>query len=205
MSPSLRERTSVVSKPAPSSATVSSSASSAQRRRTSMCSAPAWRSALCSASWAIRKTSVCRCAGAVAGDVEVDRAAVRAAQDVDVLGERDREALGLERGRAQVDDDRAQLLHRLARELARELELRAGGCDVALEQRAAGLGGEHDAEELLRDRVVQLAREPVALLDDAQLAAALVQARVLDRERGVRGERLDERLVVVGEGRRPCR
>ena len=165
----------------------------------------AWRSALCSASWAMRKTSVSIARGAVAGDVEVDRAAVRAAQDVDVLGERDREPLGFERGRAQVDDDRAQLLHRLAGEVARELDLRARRRDVAIEQRAAGLGGEHDAEELLRDRVVQLAGEPVALLDDAQLAAALVQPGVLDRERGVRGERLDERLVVVGEAAGPCR
>ena len=46
---------------------------------------------------------------------------------------------------------------------------------------------------------MQLAREPVALLDDVQLAAALVQAGVLDRQPGVRGERLDERLVCVGE------
>ena len=55
------------------------------------------------------------------------------------------------------------------------------------------------AEELLRDRVVQLAREPVALLDDAQLAAALVEAGVLDRERGVGGEHLDELLVGLVE------
>ena len=144
-------------------------------------------------------------AGAVAGDVEVDRAAVRAAQDVDVLGERDGEPLGFERGRAQVDDDRAQLLHRLAGEVARELHLLARCRDVAVEQRAAGLGREHDPEELLRDRVVQLAREAVSLLDDRELAAALVQPRVLDRERGVRGERLDERLVVVGEAARACR
>jgi hypothetical protein len=46
---------------------------------------------------------------------------------------------------------------------------------------------------------VQLAGEPVALFDDAQLARALVQARVLQRERSVRGERLDELLVAVGE------
>ena len=104
-----------------------------------------------------------------------------------------------ERRRAQVDDHRAQLLHRLARELADELQLRGRLRGVALEQRVAGFRREHDAEELLRDRVVQLAREPVSLLDDAQLARALVQARVLQRERGVGGERLDERLVGVGE------
>ena len=50
-------------------------------------------------------------------------------------------------------------------------------------------------------RVVQLTREPVALLDDAQLAAALVQARVLDRDRRVRGQQLDHLLVVERERR----
>ena len=36
---------------------------------------------------------------------------------------------------------------------------------VALEQRRRRLGGQHDAEQLLADDVVQLAREPVALLE----------------------------------------
>jgi len=47
-----------------------------------------------------------------------DLAPVRAAQHVDVLGERDGQPLGLDRVRAQVDDHRAQLLHRLPRQLA---------------------------------------------------------------------------------------
>ena len=57
------------------------------------------------------------------------------------------------------------------------------------------------------DRVVQLEREPVALVEDRQLAAALVQPRVGDRDRGVRGEQLDQLLVGVGERRPrpPCR
>ena len=67
---------------------------------------------------------------------------------------------------------------------------------IALEQRRRRLGGQHDAEQLLRDRVVQLARQPVALLDDAQLAAALEQAGVLDGDGGVRGEHLDQPLVT---------
>ena len=70
---------------------------------------------------------------------------------------------------------------------------------VALEQRARRLGGQHGREQLLGDGVVQLAGEPVALLDDAQLAAALVQPGVGDRDRGVGGERLDHRLVGVVE------
>ena len=93
----------------------------------------------------------------------------------------------------------AQLLHRLVGEVLQPLELPARPGRVALEQRHGRLGGEDDAEELLRDGVVQLAGEPVPLLDDGELAAALVQARVLDRDRGVRGEHLDQLLVVVVE------
>ena len=46
---------------------------------------------------------------------------------------------------------------------------------------------------------MQVAREPVALLDRAQLAAALVEARVLDGDGGVGGEHLDQALVLVAE------
>ena len=111
-----------------------------------------------------------------------------APQHVDVLAQRLGEPLGLERRRAQLEHDRAQLVHRAARQLLHALDLRRRRPVAAREQLARRLGREHDAEQLLGDGVVQLAREPVALLDDAQLAAALVQPRVLDRERGVRGE-----------------
>ena len=66
---------------------------------------------------------------------------------------------------------------------------------VAVELRAGRLGGEHEAEQLLADRVVELEREPVARLEHRQLAAALVEAGVGDRDRRVRGEQLDHRLV----------
>ena len=62
-----------------------------------------------------------------------------------------------------------------------------------------------DREQRLRDRVVQLARQPLALLDRRQLAAPLVQAGVLDRDRRVRRERSDQLLVVVRELARRAR
>ena len=63
---------------------------------------------------------------------------------------------------------------------------------IAVEQRRGRLGAEVEAEQLLADDVVQLERQPVALGQDRQLAAALVQARVGDRDGGVRGEQLDQ-------------
>ena len=81
-------------------------------------------------------------------------------------------------------------------------------CSICLGRAVArGLGDEREAEQRLDDGVVQVAREPVALLDDGELAAALEERRVLDRDRRVRGEELDQVLVgFVEPVRRPaCR
>ena len=55
-------------------------------------------------------------------------------------------------------------------------------------QDRGGPGVRPDAEQLLRDRVVQFPGQPGALLQHGQLAAALVQPGVGQRDRGVRGE-----------------
>src|SRR6201999_3741133 len=128
---------------------------------------------------------------------ELDRAPGDAAQDVDVLAQDGREALAFKAARPQLEHHRTQLLHRAARQLAYARHLARGRIAVALEQRARRLGRQRDAEQPLRDVVVQLAREPVALLHDRELAAALVQARVLDRDRGVRRQQRDQLLVLV--------
>ena len=60
-----------------------------------------------------------------------------------------------------------------------------------------GLGVEHETEELLADGVVQVESEPVSLGDDRELPGLLVEARVRDRDRRVRGEQLDQLLVLV--------
>ena len=116
-------------------------------------------------------------------------------EHVDVLAQRAAQPVALELRRAQLEDQRAQLLERLARQLLQPGDVRARRVAVAVQQRAGRLGGQHEAEQLLADRVVQLEREPVALGEHRQLAAALVQARVGDRDRGVRGEQLDQLLV----------
>ena len=58
---------------------------------------------------------------------------------------------------------------------------------------------EGDGGEPLRERVVDLAREAVALLGRRQVAAARVEARVLDRQRGGIGDRLQQPRLRVGE------
>ena len=70
---------------------------------------------------------------------------------------------------------------------------------VGLDELRRRLRRQRNAEKRLADRVVQLAREAISLLDDRQLATALVQARVLDRDRGVGGQQLDQLLVRVRE------
>jgi hypothetical protein len=137
-----------------------------------------------------------------AGHAQRDVLLVDAAQHVDVLAQRGGQPLGLRRGRAQLEDQRAQLLHRplgevlQAGDLLARLRAATVAVPVAVEQRGGGLGGEHDPEQLLGHRVVQLAGQPVALLEDAQLAAALVQPRVLDGDRRMGGEHLDHLLVA---------
>ena len=117
----------------------------------------------------------------------------------DLLAQRARETVLVQVGRTQAEDQRAQLGERLARELAHPFELSAGGIYVAVEQRRGRVGAEVEAEQLLADDVVQLQREPVALGQDRQLPAALVQARVGDRDRCVCGEQLDQLLVELVE------
>ena len=124
----------------------------------------------------------------VALDAQRDRVAVHALQHVDVLAQRGGQALALGRRRAQLEDQRAQLVHRLARELLQAAQLRLGLVGVAVDDGGRRLGREREPEELLRHRVVQLARQAVALLDDAQLAAALV-AGWPSRWRARRGRR----------------
>ena len=73
---------------------------------------------------------------------------------------------------------------------------------VTVEERRCGFGGEDEAVELLADDVVQVEREAVALGDHGELAALFVEACVGDRDRGVRGQQLDQLLVRRAELRR---
>ena len=102
---------------------------------------------------------------------------------LEVLGQAGDQPVALERRRSQLQDERPQLGEDL-------LEEAAGARGVA------GLEPQPEAEQRLREGVVQLAGEPVALLEHGQLAAGLVEAAVLDEHRGVVGEVADQALVV---------
>ena len=106
------------------------------------------------------------------------------------------EPVALELGRPQLEDEVAQLLERLLRELLQPARLctRAASGSTSSSPPAASAVSV-SANSFWRHHVVQLERQPVALLEDRELAAALVQARVLDRDRGVGGEHLDQLLV----------
>src|ERR671923_318519 len=140
---------------------------------------------------------------ATAVDVELDVRAVDAPQDVDVLLERRREPVRGDVRRPELEDERAHLGHRAADELAHLPELLLRLLRLGLDEERGGVGGQRDAEESLVHGVVELAREAVSLLDHRQLAAALVEPRVLDRDRGVGGEGLDQRLVGLVEDGAP--
>ena len=77
----------------------------------------------------------------------------------------------------------------------RRSQLGPRGRRVAVELRGRRLGGEHEAEQLLTDRVVKLEGEPIALGHDRQLAAALEQPGVGDGDRGMGGQQLDQLLI----------
>src|ERR671923_194617 len=132
---------------------------------------------------------------ATAVDVELDVRAVDAPQDVDVLLERRREPVRGDVRRPELEDERAHLGHRAADELAHLPELLLRLLRLGLDEERGGVGGQRDAEESLVHGVVELAREAVSLLDHRQLAAALVEPRVLDRDRRVaRGGQLPRRV-----------
>ena len=66
---------------------------------------------------------------------------------------------------------------------------------------------ESDRVDALDDPVVEVAADPLALVDDREALDLLEQSRVLDGDPGVEGEGLDQALVVLRELRTapPCR
>ena len=127
---------------------------------------------------------------------------VRPVEQLDLRAQGGDQAVLVQGGGAQLDDERRAVRRRPRRRGGDLLQLGLGAGRVAVDQRGGGLGGQAQGEELLGDRVVQLVGDAVALLGDGQLAAALVEAGVGQGDRGVRGEQAQQFLVVGGEARR---
>src|SRR5262245_62771707 len=66
-------------------------------------------------------------------------------------------------------------------------------------QRGRGLRGEAQAEQRLRDCVVEFASDALAFLDESQLATLLEKPGVGQRDRRMRRQHTEQPLVVVGE------
>ncbi len=115
-----------------------------------------------------------------------------------MLAERVRQPSVGQRGRPQLDQQRAHLGQRSAREIADLLQARARLGLVDLPQLWQDLRQQAHAEQRLRDRVVQLARQPAALLKHRELLPALGQQQVLPAalDRSAFAEKiLDEALI----------
>ena len=67
------------------------------------------------------------------------------------------EPVHFEAGRPELEDQRAQLGLRLASELPDVVDLGFGARGVGANEAAGGFGGQRQAEEVLRHRVVELA------------------------------------------------
>ena len=105
-------------------------------------------------------------------ELHVGHASLDTAQHLDVLPQGGREPVSLELGRAQLEDEVAQLLERLLRQLPQAVDLNAGRVFVDTEQRVGRLRRQREREQLLADHVVQLEGEAVALVEDRELAAS---------------------------------
>ena len=94
----------------------------------------------------------------------------------------------LELDRSQVVDEAAQLAAAHIDHLLQLVEPRRHGCGIPHDLLAADLETERDAEQRLRDPVVHLARDPIALAGEQHVLGLLGQPGVLDSGRGERPE-----------------
>ena len=136
-------------------------------------------------------------AGGSSAEHELDLLLAEPAQHLDVLSQRPAEAVLLEVGRPQLEDERAELVERLSRQHLQLCDSVARRSGVALEHGRRGLRFEHEPEQLLADGVVEIERQPVSLGDDRELPRLLVQAGVRDRDRRMRGQEADQLLVLA--------
>ena len=114
-----------------------------------------------------------------------------------MVGQRCRKSVALEALGTERVHEAAQLLERRRRPQLEvpQRRLRRG---IVRCQRCRACR-EHEAEERLRRRIVQLASDPVALLDDGKLLRARVEVGVRDRDARIRRERFQAPRVSPRE------
>jgi len=112
--------------------------------------------------------------GALAADAQIHGQVVAFLHHIHIPPQGRFQILLSQRGRAQLIDERAHLGQRVLGDLLQALDLLERAVRVRVDQGAGRLGVEHDTEQRLGHRVVQLAGQPGALLHDGQVAALLI-------------------------------
>ncbi len=135
--------------------------------------------------------------------LQLDDRAVATMQRAQVLFQRRDEPLFLKRHGAELEDQRAHLGQCARRQLVSPLEPFARFGRIPIKQAQRRFGEQRDAEQALGDRIVQVPRKPITLLDHGVFTRLFVQPRVFDRRRGLIGEERRELGVALGEAARP--
>ena len=136
---------------------------------------------------------------AVELEPDLGRPGLHPAQHLDVLAQRRREAVALELGRPQLEDEVAQLLQRLLRQRAQRVHLLPRGLDVDVEQLPADSAVSDSANSFCE---ITSCSSSASRLRSSRIESSRVRSyrpRVRDRDRGVRGQQLDQLLVGLRE------
>ena len=132
--------------------------------------------------------------------VGLDRNSVAGLECRGLLDERRDEPLGLQGLRTQLKDQRTHLGQpRLGqpKDIVQWLGYLAW---VTVKERAGGMGPQRDAVERLGDRIVQLARQLLPLLQRRQFLRLFIEPRIFNRNGGLVGNRQRERRMALGKG-----
>ena len=109
------------------------------------------------------------------------------------VGQRAGEVAALERLRSQVHDRAPRLFQAVAQHLPRDVERLPRRLRRRLQASRDGLELERDAGQALLERVVQLAADPAALVEDGLVLLPLAFAVVRDPERRAAGNEREHR------------
>ncbi len=179
----------------------------AARSRTCACAVPACLATLFRASWAMRKRP---CSSARRERAPRPRRPARPSSPSaerptgEMPAQRDHEAALGRRLGAQLGDQHAHLGERGVGQRREAVELPVDSFAVVAGQQQERPGGEGHGEDRLRDRVVQLARDPAAFLGDGEALDALGRGLQLAIDLAqAAGERLGARALLPGRPGRP--
>ena len=101
--------------------------------------------------------------------------------------------------RSQAEDEVPDVPDRQVQAVDRPLDPSLDLVGIVADQLRHVLERQPDRIDVLDDPVVEVLADPLALVDHREPLDLLVEPRVLDRDPGMDGEGLDERLILRGE------